>query len=81
MSEDDKIGINDINAVYGKDEDVMALYIENAYIDSLLIHIDIVEKIKEYYKKFENWFYDIWNRLLGIDPTADSITEKEVDID
>lgn len=66
MSEEDrKIGIDDVNKVYGNPNE-MGIYINKAYIDSLTLNIDITEKIKEYWNSFLNILGDAWDRLLRL---------------
>lgn len=64
----------------GVNEDQMPpLYIDKAYIDSLTLNIDLLDKIRQGW----DWWLDavgkVWDRLLGIPPTAESITDEEVE--
>ena len=41
-------------------ENQLALYIENAYIDSLTINIDVIDKLKEAYQEVKKFFTEMW---------------------
>ena len=59
-------------------EDGINILIKRAYIEKL--EFDVLDKIQEVWQNIIDFIGDVWDALLGLPPSAESITDEEGDL-